>query len=524
MVRLFSVPAFFIVLREVIEACLIIGISHAYFKRIGTAHYIRLIWIACISAVIVSLGLGIAFKIVHAKIGKQLLSGRAEHIFEGIVFMVATALLTWMIVWVLLVGHKSQNRLECQLETICLEESHSNIRKKAAVFVMIFIQVLREGVETFIFIFGSACSDDHGGWAAIPIPGVLAIIVGILFSLALFKGFVRLNLQTFFNVSGGVLIAFASGLFSHSFNELQAGNVLGEWDEITERPWFNYPMWDVSYCCSVENNEFFAMLRTLFGYNDSPTFLEWAMYVFYWVAILIVLILINWRQLLAGHNTALVQARRLTVFVLISTFVGTLFSFGNATWISLASMPHSFILAIVTTLFAFAPKFSFTERLLNYRRDSLRVIAFAWAANAVYILALHTAQLICEGKKRDQCHFHKFYFFGLLLNDDFNNRGLVFVRNEDGQISKIYWPSIAVLTISATISIFVLGLLALRLYLMTNHVASDGSYIRDDDIPPDNALLKDISACSKDVDSASDRLSVQIEINHRDGSNMSEPS
>lgn len=525
MVRLFSIPAFFIVLREVIEACLIIGITHAYFKRIGTAHYIRILWSACVSAIVVSLGLGVAFKIVHAKIGKQLLSGRAEHLFEGSVFLVATGLLTWMIIWVLMVGHKSQNRIEHQLETIFLEDENSNVRKKIAIFIMIFVQVLREGVETFLFIFGSACSSaEHGGWASIPIPGVLAIILGILFSLALFKGFVRLNLQTFFNVSGAVLISFASGLFAHSFNELQAGNILGEWDDMIERPWFNFPMWDTSACCGVKNNEFFAMLRTLFGYSDSPTFLEWGVYVIYWLAIICVLLLINWKRLLSRHNYIRQRAQRLSIFVFIITFVGTVFSFIDRSWLSLATMPHSFLLSTVSIFFVVGPSFAFTAPLLKYRRAMLHAMSYTWGANSFFILALHIAQVVCEGVAKGSCRLQKFFFFALILDQDFCKQGRVIVYDDGGEIVKAYWPAIAVLTISATIGIFVFGAFALRLYLMANHVAPDGTYIGDDDVPPENAALIDVSACSKDIDSASERLSVQVDTLPRDSSGLSEPT
>ena len=65
MVSLFSIPAFFIVLREVLEACLVVGIALAHLNKTGNTQYRKWVWIGAVSGILVSLAFGIAFAVVY---------------------------------------------------------------------------------------------------------------------------------------------------------------------------------------------------------------------------------------------------------------------------------------------------------------------------------------------------------------------------------------------------------------------------------------------------------------------------
>lgn len=479
MVSVFSIPAFFIVLREVMEACLVVGIALAYFNKIGSSQYNRWVWFGAGAGVLVSGSVGIAFAAVYFKNANQILSGSAEKIFEGIAFLVAAALLTWMIVWMMHMGKQLQTHLEHRLETLVDDDERSAGRKKWGVFSMVFIQVLREGIETFIFLFGSANADNYGSWRAIPIPGILAVIVGVTVSFLVFKGLLVLDIQSFFEISSLILIAFAAGLVSHAFHELQEVDWFGTWyggDDIVKRDWYNAAMWSTKTCCNDSTNEFFAMLRALFGYQDTPTFIEWITYFAYWVIVIFLFVYINFDRIKSSTLTIRARAQGLSALSLLCTFVGFVYVLINRSWIGLLSMITSFLLSIVTVFFVFENATRLVGSLVPARRAALILLGFAWALNMLFIAALHLAQLVCEGNFQTQCGLRKFFFFGIILDTSFSEQHLVAVTDAEGAISKVYWPSLAVLSVSLIVAVFLFGGLAFRLVLMGAHVNRQGVY------------------------------------------------
>ena len=230
MVKVFSIPAFFIVLREVLEACVVVGIVLAYLKKTGTTQYSKYVWIGAFSGVGLSLALGIAFGIVYWVNDNSLFEGNAEKIFEGVTFLVAAVLLTWMILWIMSMGKKLQQSLEGKVEKIIEDDESTSRRKKILLVGLVGFQVLREGIETFIFITANAGAEDQGGWRAIPIPGILAIIVGLVASYLVFRGMLELDIIKFFYWSSVILVFFAAGLVSYAFHEIQEVDAFGDWE------------------------------------------------------------------------------------------------------------------------------------------------------------------------------------------------------------------------------------------------------------------------------------------------------
>lgn len=474
-VEVFSIPAFFIVLREVMEACLVVGIALAYFNKTGCSQYNRWVWFGATAGILVSGTIGIVLAAIYYAKGNQLLEDNAEKIFEGTAFLVAAALLTWMIVWMMIMGKNLHNKIEQQLENVLEDDNRSTGSKKLGVFTMVFIQVLREGVETFIFLFGSANASDYGSWRAIPLPGILAVIVGVAISFFVFKGLLVLDIHMFFNVSSFILIAFAAGLVSHAFHEIQEVDAFGPWDPKENRDWYNFPMWDTKVCCDDEHNEFFAMLRALFGYQDTPTFVEWISYFIYWFLIIVVFVSINWEQIITSTVTIRRRAQSISSLVLLFTFVGFIYTLINRTWIGLVTMTSSFVLSIITVFFVFENATKLLSAAVSIRKSMLLLLGTVWAVNAIFISALHFAQLGCLG--REGCSLKPFFFFGLIVNHDFASLGRTMVTINDHE--KAYWPAIAVLSISLILSVLVFAGLAFRLILMAYHTGDDGVYHLD---------------------------------------------
>jgi high-affinity Fe2+/Pb2+ permease len=73
-------------------------------------------------------------------------------------------------------------------------------RTKWAIFVLIFVQCFREGLETFIFLFGAQASESgpvnaSDAWKGIFIPGLLGLNVSVGIAYFVFRGLLNFDMQ-----------------------------------------------------------------------------------------------------------------------------------------------------------------------------------------------------------------------------------------------------------------------------------------------------------------------------------------
>ena len=80
--------------REALEASLIVTIVSAYFKKIGRTELNRYLLAGSLLAVLFSIGFGWMVQILYGT-----LEGAAAAAFEGTAALIATGVLTYMIIW-----------------------------------------------------------------------------------------------------------------------------------------------------------------------------------------------------------------------------------------------------------------------------------------------------------------------------------------------------------------------------------------------------------------------------------------
>ena len=260
--------ALLITLREGIEAALIVSILLAYVRQLGRMDRARSILWGVLAAVAVSVAVaGVLFALAAE------FSGVGEQIFEGTTTLVAVSVLTWMIFWMRRQGGKVKGEIQHKVDDALAGGG-------VALGAVAFAVVVREGIETALFLFGAtqATRARQGAGGGGSLPGVLGGVIGLSLAAALgyllFKGSVKLNLRTFFTYTGGIILVVSAGLFAFSLSELQEANIL---------PGFGAKAFDLTKSLPDSSGPG-SVLHALVGYQANPTWLA----VFTWFTYLVV--------------------------------------------------------------------------------------------------------------------------------------------------------------------------------------------------------------------------------------------
>jgi high-affinity iron transporter len=252
-----------ITLREGLEAALIVGIVLGVLRKMGQEERGRTVWAGVLAAVVVSVGAGLALNALGVAF-----EGRGEEIFEGVAMLLAAGVLTWMIFWMQRQGREIQADLELDVRRAVTEES------AWALFSLAFVAVVREGIETVLFLTAAAFSATAGQTL---MGGALGLIVAGAIGWLIFIAGKELNVRAFFRATGVLLVLFAAGLVAHGVHELQEAALL---------PTVVEHLWDVNHILD-EGSTVGRFLQALFGYNGNPSLIEVLSYIAYFVAIVL---------------------------------------------------------------------------------------------------------------------------------------------------------------------------------------------------------------------------------------------
>jgi high-affinity iron transporter len=243
-------------LREGVEAALVVAILLAYLNRLGVKSHIRWVWIGTLSAAFLSLIVGV---VIYNTVGS--LEGRAEELTEGVVAFAAAALLTWMIFWM----GKNARQLRGKLEADAA--SAVEVGGVGALAAVAFVAVMREGLESALFMISTTVGETASGREVLG--GTLGLLAAIGVGYLVYRGGSRINLRLFFRVTGFLIILFAAGLVSKGVHEFQEVGVL----PIIIEPLYEVPFGDPD----VSTVARFA--KTMFGWSPGPSLL---MVISYW--------------------------------------------------------------------------------------------------------------------------------------------------------------------------------------------------------------------------------------------------
>ncbi|WP_205849981.1 iron uptake transporter permease EfeU [Nakamurella flava] len=192
-------PTFVIGLREGLEAALIVGIIAAFLRQSNRRDALRAVWLGVGAAVLVCLAVGVGLELLSANLPQ-----RQQEMLECVVAAIAVLMISYMVLWMR--RHSKDLRRDLQ------DAAGSALARgsAAALVVMAFLAVIREGFETSVFLLAAFQS------AVSPVQAAVGVLLGIGLAVALgyliYRGGVRLNLSRFFRITGVVLVLVAAGL------------------------------------------------------------------------------------------------------------------------------------------------------------------------------------------------------------------------------------------------------------------------------------------------------------------------
>jgi high-affinity iron transporter len=252
-------------LREGVEAALIVAIICAYLAKTGNARYFPRVFVGAGLALGLSALLGI---VLFQTVGS--FEEPYEQLFEGLTMIAAAAVVTWMLFWMRRQARTVRGELHAAVDRAIDNGSAT------ALAVLAFIAVIREGVETSLFLTGqAAAASDDGGAGWVLLGAVAGIAIAVVIGVGFYHGSRRLNLATFFRWTGVALVFIAAGLLSHAVHEFVEIGLINIGTQT---------LFDISATLPHEGDGSVIgqLLRALFGYTSSPeviTFVVWLTYV-----------------------------------------------------------------------------------------------------------------------------------------------------------------------------------------------------------------------------------------------------
>jgi high-affinity iron transporter len=253
-------------LREGVEAALIVSIVITYLVRTGRPEQVGRVWIGTGLAAVLSLVVGV---VIYNTVGA--FEEPYEQIFEGTTLLIAAVVVTWMLFWMRRQARSVKGELQAAVERAVV------VGGSWGLAVLAFTAVIREGLETSIFLVGQATSDRaEAAW--ILVGALVGLAIATLIGYGFYRGSHRLNLASFFRWTGIALVFIAAGLLSHGIGEFIEIGALGN------GPW-TATAFDLSGLLSDETGVG-SFLRAIFGYSAAPAILTVAAHVGYLVAVL----------------------------------------------------------------------------------------------------------------------------------------------------------------------------------------------------------------------------------------------
>lgn len=212
-----ALPTFVVTLREGFEAALVVGIVLACLKKAGRSNLDGWVYRG--------IGAGILASVLVAFLLRGWLQGitasASPHVpmikeFLAALFgAIAVVMLSWMLIWMTRQARSMKASVENEVIAALTDDKSS----ERAVFLLVFIAVLREGFEMVLFILARF----QGEWGIQAIGAIAGLGVATVLGILLFAAGVKINIRLFFQIMGVFLLLIVGGLILGVCKHLDGG-------------------------------------------------------------------------------------------------------------------------------------------------------------------------------------------------------------------------------------------------------------------------------------------------------------
>ncbi|QKT06537.1 FTR1 family protein [Gordonia sp. X0973] len=247
-------------LREGLETGIVVMILVAFLVKSDRRDSLKYVWLGVGAALtlLVAVFLGIQF-------GTSTIDSKYAELVAGIASLFAVVIVTYMLLWM----SKASAHLSGDLKAGMAD---ALVAGPLAVFVLAFLAVGREGLETALLMAGYAESVAGG---TIPLLGLLlGIAVAVAITVGLYYGAVRINFKVFFTLTGTFLVFVAAGILAYGVGALES---YGWLDAIPGHGHFAFQLTGFH-----KDTWYGSILAGVFNFRPDPTWLQvvaWAAYI-----------------------------------------------------------------------------------------------------------------------------------------------------------------------------------------------------------------------------------------------------
>lgn len=202
------IQAAVILLREGLEAMLVIAALAGYLTKVGGGHRIAALYSGALAAVGASLVASYLFAVLNA--------GDHSDVLEGVIVLCAASLMLYVSGWLMVKQDPRgwQDYLARKADNALAQDTG------LAVATLAFLAVFREGAETVLFI--NAVATAEGGWSAGLFGGLAAATLGLVVLFYFINLIARkLPLRPLFIITSAFLFAMAIKFIGEAIQEFQ---------------------------------------------------------------------------------------------------------------------------------------------------------------------------------------------------------------------------------------------------------------------------------------------------------------
>ncbi|HVW91254.1 MAG TPA: iron uptake transporter permease EfeU [Devosia sp.] len=256
---------FLIMLREGIEASLIVGIVASYLVKTNRRNWLFAVWAGVAIAVLLCAAAGLLLAIIGGDFPQK-----QQEFFEAVIGLVAVFMLTSMVFWMKKASRTISTGLRNEIDAALSATNHHH---GIALVGLVFFAVAREGFESMVFLLATF-QQSSGLWAGAG--AVLGLVCAAIVGFAIYWGGVKINLSHFFRWTAVFILIVAAGLLAGSVRALHEA---GLWNGLQQ------VVFDWSHALPMDS-PLGTFLAGILGYQDMPTASEVIVYLVFLVVAL----------------------------------------------------------------------------------------------------------------------------------------------------------------------------------------------------------------------------------------------